>query len=138
MKKATIMRASFERCAPLAVLLLAMLLEAQVPPQINYQGRVSNGGTDFGGRGLFKFALVSSNGNATFWSNDGSSSGGAAPTTAVTNPVTNGLFTVLLGDTALSNMQAIPWTMFTNPDVRCVFGSATERTTSRGYCPING
>jgi len=55
---------------------------------------------------------------ATFWSNDGSSNAGGQPATSVPLPVTKGLYSVLLGDTTLSNMSAIPAAVFTNADVR--------------------
>jgi len=48
--------------------------------------------------------------NATLWSNDGTGSG--EPAAAVTVAVTNGLFTVTLGDTNLPNMTAIPAALF--------------------------
>jgi len=40
------------------------------------------------------------------------------PDAAVTLEVTNGLYEVLLGDTTLPNMEAIPATVFSNSDVR--------------------
>lgn len=52
------------------------------------------------------------------WSNDGSGATRGEPAAAVTLPVDNGLFAVLLGDAALPNMRAIPATVFTNSDVR--------------------
>ncbi len=42
----------------LATLLLTAAAHAQVPPHINYQGRVAAQGTNFHGTGEFKFALV--------------------------------------------------------------------------------
>lgn len=93
-------------------------LQAQVPPIINYQGRVVTGGTNFNGTGQFKFALVNTAGSTTFWSNDGTSSGGSQPTAAVSLGVSNGLYAVLLGNTALPNMTAVPHAVFTNTDVR--------------------
>ena len=54
----------------------------------------------------------------TFWSNDGTSTAGSEPTSPVTLTVTKGLYSVLLGDTSLANMTAIPTTVFANPDVR--------------------
>lgn len=55
----------------------------------------------------------------TYWSNavDTSPADGE-PDTAVSLAVTNGLFDVLLGNTALPNMAALPSTVFDNPDVR--------------------
>ena len=73
---------------------------------------------NFEGAGQFKFALVNADGTTTYWSNDGTSTAGSEPTDAVSLTVTKGLYSVLLGDTALAHMTAIPATVFTNPDVR--------------------
>ncbi|HEY5914982.1 MAG TPA: glycosyl hydrolase family 28-related protein [Verrucomicrobiae bacterium] len=97
---------------------LVTLVQAQVPQLLSYQGRVTVAGAGFTGSGQFKFALVSGDAATAFWSNDGTSVAGSEPGTAVSLPVTQGLFSVLLGDTSLSNMQAIAWTVFTNADVR--------------------
>jgi hypothetical protein len=94
------------------------LLHAQAPQIINYQGRVLAGTTNFNGTGQFKFALVNTNGLTTYWSNDGTSVNGSEPTNAVSLGVSNGLYSVLLGDTSLSNMMTIPPTVFSNSDVR--------------------
>jgi len=75
-----------------------------VPTVVSYQGRVQVSGAPFSGTGYFKFAVVNQAGNTTYWSNDGTSSGGGEPTAAVPFPVSNGLFTVLLGDTSLEGM----------------------------------
>src|SRR5689334_11290304 len=74
---------------------------SQVPQLIHFQGRLMTSNANFGGAGQFKFALVSSNGTASFWSNDGSSAGGAEPAKAVTIAVNDGLFSALLGDSSL-------------------------------------
>ena len=47
-----------------------------------------------------------------FWSNDGTSVNGSEPAAAVNAVVSNGLFTVVLGDTTLANMSAIPASVF--------------------------
>src|SRR5207244_13447747 len=97
---------------------LALLLPAahsQVPQAITYQGSLSAGAGPYTGVGLFKFALVNSNGTATLWSNDGSSVGPRQPNQAITNLVTRGLFTVVLGD---SDTQPVNPAIFTNSDVR--------------------
>ena len=55
----------------------------------------------------------------TYWSNDGTSVNGSEPAAAVVVGVSNGLFTVVLGDTTLANMQAIPAAVFTTqPDLQ--------------------
>ena len=189
----------------LAALLAASPGRAQVPQQLNYQGRVAVQGVNFNGTGQFKFALVdggvnynqtatasaSSDGNSvtslvilyfgsgytsapavtisapnaganaggvqatatafisptgnishidltnagsgytgiptvtiapppanivttTYWSNDGTGTAGAEPTAAVALPVTGGLYSVALGDTALAHMTAVPASVFTD------------------------
>lgn len=96
-------------------------LNAQVPQLIHYQGLVAVNGVNFDGTGQFKFALLGPNaagGLVTFWSNNGSSSAGSEPGAAVPLIVTKGLYSVLLGETTLSNMVPVPATVFTNTDVR--------------------
>ena len=104
----------------LAAICLATALpaHAQVPQIINYQGRVLVGSSNFNSTGQFKFALVDTNGSTTYWSNDGTSTGGSEPTNAVPLGVSNGLYSVLLGDTAIANMTTIPVSAFNNSDVR--------------------
>ena len=103
----------------LAATLVSGTLRAQVPKLVNYQGRVAVNGVNFDGTGQFKFALVNANGSVTYWSNNGTSNGGSEPSAAVPLTVTQGLYSLLLGDTALgANMTAIPSTVFNNPDVR--------------------
>jgi Chaperone of endosialidase len=97
---------------------ISPVLHAQIPQLINYQGRVVVGTTNFDGSGQFKFALVDSAGTTTYWSNDGTSTNGSEPTNAVTLTVTNGLYSVQLGDNSITNMTALPGSVFTNSDVR--------------------
>lgn len=111
-----------------AALTATTALHAQVPQILNYQGRVAVGApaVNFDGSGAFKFALVDGAGTTSYWSNDGTSSAGGEPTAAVTLTVTKGLYSVLLGDSTLTNigdvevvyMTAIPPTVFANADVR--------------------
>ena len=103
----------------LAATFVSGTLRAQVPQLVNYQGRVAVNGVNFDGTGQFKFALVNTNGSVTYWSNNGTSNGGSEPSAAVPLTVTQGLYSLLLGDTALgANMTTIPSTVFSNPDVR--------------------
>ena len=92
--------------------------QAAVPQQLNHQGRVAVNGVNFDGTGQFKFALVNANGSTTYWSNDGSSSAGSQPTSHVTLSVSKGLYSVLLGDTSLTNMTALPSSALDHEDVR--------------------
>ena len=54
----------------------------------------------------------------TFWSHDGTSTAGSEPASAVALPIDQGLFHVFLGDTALSNMNTLPASVFTNAEAR--------------------
>src|ERR1700736_5199586 len=87
---------------------LSQLCAQQVPQMINYQGRVVVGSTNFSGTGQFKFALVNAAGTAAYWTNDGTHLNGTEPVSAVSIPVTNGLYSILLGDSSLANMTALP------------------------------
>src|SRR6266849_4770682 len=104
----------------LAVAWLAGLggLHAQAPQPVKYQGRVTVGGADFDGAGQFKFALVSRDGGTSCWSNDGASTGGSEPALAVSVPVSNGQYSVLLGDVTVANMAFLPAAVFTNAELR--------------------
>lgn len=107
--------------ASLVVCAAMVAAKAQVPQLINYQGRLLWDGTNFNGSGQFKFALVGASpagAAVALWSNDGSSTTGNEPASAVSLPVESGLYSVLLGDATLPNMRLIPATVFTNADVR--------------------
>jgi hypothetical protein len=99
-------------------MLLPAALQADVPRMLNQQGRVAVNGVNFDGNGQFKFALVNANGTVSSWSNDGTSSAGSEPTSPVTLPVTKGLYSVLLGNTTLSNMTALPPSALDADEVR--------------------
>lgn len=102
----------------LALLVISSgIAAAQVPQIINYQGRISAGGTPFTGVGQFKFALVSTDGSATYWSNDGTSNAGSEPTASVSLPSAAGLYVAPLGDTTIAGMLALPPAAFSNNGV---------------------
>jgi len=118
------------------LLAFAATVSAQVPEMMNYQGRVTIGGTNFDGTGWFKFALVDGAGATTYWSTD----------TNVVVSVSKGSYAVLLGDAGLT---PIPAAIFTNADVRLRvwFGDATntvqqlspdQRIASVGYAMMAG
>ena len=54
----------------------------------------------------------------TYWSNDGTSINGSEPTNAVSVEVTNGLFTVVLGDTTVPKMMALSTSLFAQPNLQ--------------------
>lgn len=84
-----------------------------VPGTIAHQGVIAVQGARFTGVGGFRFALCDPANNAYHWTNDGSTAvhpdppAAAVPLTAV-----HGVYNVLLGDTSLVNMTAIPGTLF--------------------------
>ena len=95
----------------------APLAQGGAPAVVAYQGEVHVGVTPYAGEGYFKFAVVNSGGSTTYWSNDGTSSGGNPPTEVVTLTLTEGLFSVLLGDTTLDGMtQPLTADVFDQPD----------------------
>ena len=87
--------------------LVAVLSAHAVPPVLNYAGHVAVNGQPFEGDGLFKFALVNSDGKITYWSNDGTSVNGSEPQASVKVSVSGGLYSLLLGNTAIPGMGAI-------------------------------
>jgi hypothetical protein len=54
----------------------------------------------------------------TCWSNDGKSSAGSEPAASVSIGVSNGLFTVVLGDDTIPNMQPINAALFNQPNLQ--------------------
>ena len=83
-----------------------------VPSVINYAGQVAVDGEAFTGNGSFKFAIVNDSGSTTHWSNDGTSSAGSEPTSSVSVSVSGGLYSILLGNSAIQGMNAIDATVF--------------------------
>jgi hypothetical protein len=53
----------------------------------------------------------------TYWSNDGTSVNGSEPESAVSASVTDGLFTLPLGNTSLANMMALNANVFVQPNL---------------------
>jgi len=73
--------------------------------QILYRGRITVDGQPFNGSGQFRFALVDADAK-TVWTNATAAKEGGIPQSAVTLPVTNGIYVVALGDQRLG-MQPI-------------------------------
>jgi formylglycine-generating enzyme required for sulfatase activity len=87
-----------------------------VPPVINYAGQVRVAGQPFSGTGYLKFAFVNASGTTTYWSHDGTSVDGSEPTGELSVQVRGGLYSILLGNTALSGMGAIDLSLFQQYD----------------------
>lgn len=97
------------------------------PTTVSYQGYVTMGNLPYDATGYFKFAIVNAAGTTTYWSNDGTSNGGGEPIASVPLVVSNGYFTVLLGDTSLPGMtQILGSSVFSGPGryLRLWFASA--------------
>jgi len=92
------------------------LLGSGAPTVVSYQGVVKDSGTPYTGTGYFKFAVVNATGDTSYWSNDGTSSGGGEPTDGVSLTVDEGLFQVLLGDTGLTNMTSLSASVFSGTE----------------------
>lgn len=118
--RSTFMRLSSSGLGFQAFFFLCVLspTHAAVPTQMNHQGIVKVNGTLYSGTGQFRFAIVDPDSGQASWSNDGSINGGfGLPTGAVSLEVTNGLYSVRLGDTGLANMTAIPPSAFEDPNL---------------------
>lgn len=122
---------------------------AQVPALLNYQGVVSVDSLAFDGTGEFKLGLINLDGSEVYWlsSPDGDSDG--EPDASVTIGVNKGLYQIVLGDTSVPNMAAIPADTFTANEVylRVWFSdgvngfqllSPDQRITSVGYAMTVG
>ncbi len=102
-------------------MLSTMLVRAQpmIPHTVSYQGRVTVEGQPFHGIAYAKFAITDAFG-ATTWSNDGSSFNGSEPETAVPIEVRNGVFSMLLGESAPLLTQGMePLSRDAFPDGEC-------------------
>jgi hypothetical protein len=128
-----------------AVLTLSLFVSSgySVPPVINYAGQVAVDGEAFDGNGLFKFAIVNDSGSTTYWSNDGTSTAGSEPTASVSVSVNGGLYSVLLGNSAIQGMNAIDPAVFqqhTDAKLRVWFNDGTngfqQLTPDRSFASV--
>ncbi len=86
---------------------------AQVPGMINHQGVVTVDGRRFNGTGIFRFALMNKATGKNLWTNDGSNvPGPGQPLKGVSLLVSDGIYSVNLGDTSLTNMTSISASVF--------------------------
>ena len=106
------MKNSFFKTILLLVISLPHLNAA--PPIINYAGQVAVNDEAFDGIGLFKFAIVSTTGEAvtSLWSNDGTSTAGSEPDANVSVSVNGGLYSILLGNSSISGMSSLDPSLF--------------------------
>ncbi|HQQ05023.1 MAG TPA: hypothetical protein PLT67_09320 [Kiritimatiellia bacterium] len=92
-------------CGACVLFLSGLTAWSQVPPVVNYQGRIQVQGTNYTGAGFFKFAIGTENMDTVFWSNDGTPAG--EPAAAVQANLEKGLYCIGLGDNALAGMDAL-------------------------------
>jgi hypothetical protein len=86
---------------------------AEPPGLIDYQGRIAISDEAFDGTGYFKLA-ISDAGNTNVWTHDGTSVGvTTAPSGILSHAVSSGVFSLMLGDTALG-MTALTPDIFTS------------------------
>ena len=100
----------------LILLFLALGSLWAVPPLLNYAGQVSVDGQRFDGEAKLKFALVNPAGSVTYWSQDGTSENGSEPTGHVSTQVSGGLYSILIGNTAISGMGELDASVFQEHD----------------------
>jgi hypothetical protein len=97
-------------------MLLAASTRGQVPHFIPYQGNVTVGGFPYSGTGYFGFSLVNGEGTEVYWSNQGAPTLGA-PEFPVATIVSEGAYSINIGDPSITNMVVIPHGVFANPDL---------------------
>ena len=93
-----------------AIFAAAASSHAQVPAasnSLNYQGRIAVDGVNFTGSGQFKFAILNAS-DDVLWTSTGDADADGVPDTGIAVPVTNGLYSTLLGDaTARQSHEAL-------------------------------
>lgn len=112
-----------------------------VPQQINHQGVVSVSGVRFNGIGCFKFAIVDPATGVNLWCNDDNDPAatpqdcagqiGVVPATSCSLTVTDGVYSIRLGDTDLACMRAVPSSVFNVNNARLRIWFSDDCTEER-------
>ena len=97
-----------------SLLVLSPIFAYSAPPILNYSGQVSVNGQPYSGSGFFKFLIINSDNNQALWSNDGNISSASEPKTSIPIQVNGGLYSILLGNTAIQGMASINPNIFQN------------------------
>ncbi len=121
----------------LIMALVSVAVAQQIPMMMNYQGYITNNSSSvlINGDNYFKFAIVNTAGDTTVWSNDGTSSGGSEPTDSVTVAVTDGVYSVQLGDTSSTNMTSLPTTPFQTQNIHLRVWFSEDGVTFEQFTP---
>lgn len=116
-----------------ASLLATQLVGAAPAKQLIYRGRVAVNGTAFTGTGAFRFMLLDSHGKV-LWSTGALAKETGIPVNEVRLPITDGIYTVTLGDTHLG-MPPLPRKLLASTDafkLRIWFDDGTHGPTLVG------
>ena len=97
---------------PIIVLFSSAHLVHSAPEILTYSGKMSVSGQPYNGTAELKIALVNRTGTFSYWTNDGNFTTPQEPAQAISVNVSNGIYTVRLGDTSITNMQALPGSVF--------------------------
>ena len=109
-------RASFLLVVATCLVALGAAPVAAVPSQMNYQGQLKTAAGLFTGTAQMKFAIV--DGTTWLWSNDSTGSASTPPSTSVSVPVSNGLFTAMLGATPMKPLGSGVFATASSPVLR--------------------
>lgn len=99
----------------LIAVLPAITRAASVPSILTYQGSMFVDEEPFDGEGFFKLVIVDSSGSS-LWSNDGTSVDGSEPAGDVAVTLNEGIFSIVIGDTNISGMDALDPAIFDTAD----------------------
>src|SRR6056300_667566 len=97
----------FCTCTLLSLFIFSLSSVWAVPPVVNYAGQVRVAGQPFSGTAYVKFAFVNAGGSTTYWSHDGTSTNASEPTGQLSVQVRGGLYSILLGNSAIPGMGSI-------------------------------
>jgi len=103
--------------------LISLTAQAGSMNELDYQGKVLLNDIPFTGNGLFKFAISDAGNSTNYWANDGSTSG--EPSGSITNPVWNGLFSVILGAAPMTSIQPNAFSTTNSRYLRVWFSSGS-------------
>lgn len=79
------------------------VVQADPPPELDYQGKILVDDIPLTGPGYFKYAIANRTGTTNFWSHDGTTAG--EPATFITNDCYNGVFSTALGVTPMADID---------------------------------
>ncbi|HMP89785.1 MAG TPA: hypothetical protein PJ991_06270 [Kiritimatiellia bacterium] len=115
------MKARF--CPPLWSFLFLLAMPLAVHSELDYQGKILLNDIPYTGDGLFKFAISDAGNTINYWANDGTGAG--EPTAVITNPVWNGLFSIILGSSPMTPIDPATFSTTSGRYLRVWFSSGS-------------